>query len=1072
MPTYTAKVEGAEVTLDTPSEMTREELWPLFYAKAQQQKAAASQTEQGIVASMAETPATPSGTRKVMAIGAGMALRGAGTAIGAIAGTSLGPAGTIAGGALGAGATEGPARLLEDMIMGRPNVPPTALETTAAMVGGAAGAGLGPAGGGMRFVQGAKVGAISGGSENASRQIAEGRLDPAELAQSAIFSGFLGGVANRVLGQRPVEAAKKSLLSPVTKAEVEATKAAQEASGAPAGMKERKLITSAKASPEFDDPLKGMLESYYKPQSNAETITRVSKTIEDLGLPGARLAFDGQKEASAEGSALGLELARRYQAKGDHGDAAYVLHQLAQRATTQGQAIQILSTLSRQTPEGMALFATKIKGEALTGAEATRVAQMAKDIANAQNETVRIARTAKAFGEMSDAFNPATAGQKTRAAFNLAMLLNPKTQVRNSLGNIFMAGMEIGKDAIAVPLDSGMSVFTGNRTVYGPQIAERLKGLKAPVEEFMAGFNQARSEGQSMGKALSEGVDTVAIMAKLQGSSKMETGDLVGLYKNTFSSPVAKGAERALSVTMGAPDRAFFMSAYKASLKNLTMAAEAAKAAGKEAMDPADIHAVAHLQAAEAVFQNENFISKSLNKLREALNEATTGGKSKTIGLGQAITPFTQVPGAILQQGIKYSPAGYVRGLYHFVAPVLMETQFDQRKFVDAMAKASMGTGALFGTGAVLHKLGAAQGLPDADPDIEAMRKMAGVGGYTINASVLKRRLLAMDFNPGSPLGKAQPGDALVSYDWIQPAAIPFAMGVEVSSKAAKLTDKGKNADLIATGGILAGLRTLESQPLLSGFSRFFNSARASGSYSMAAGEAVLSLPTQAIPVIGTQVGGVTNPEAAETRGGTPLEQAYNASLSRLPGVAKAMGFPPKYDTLGRAVEKYGDALIPSIWFNSFLNPATMKELKANPIAAEVTRLYESTGRTDAAPRTMQKTVQVTVNKKPVTLELNSQEISDMQYLVGRTTNDVFMQAIASPAYHKMSDDERAKTLSNLVSDVMTAAKIVRLGHRPNAMPPKNSAAAIMIMSMDPSMSRLWSFPETGAKAPAVKERL
>lgn len=1073
MPTYPITIGGETVDVTLDHEPTKEEAWKLFHESKNRTQSVSANNEQKMVAGIANATEGPSGLRKAAAFGAGMAIRGAGTVFGAIAGTSLGPGGTIAGGAAGAGISEGPARAVEDMILDRPNVPPTALETTAAMLGGAA-APVARAGNLVRFLEGSKMGAISGGAENASRQIAENRMDPLELARATAISAGAGGVLNRFLGPKPTKpAAPASVLSKVERPVTETPVALDPAAPALPGQKERGLATSAKESSKIADPVKDALDAHYWEKSNDGTLARVNQTIADVGELKARLLFQSLEQPSAEGNALGLELARRYQAAGDFGESANVLMTLARRATSQGQAVQILATLSKQTPEGMVMFANKLKGDALTAAEASQVADWAKAMERAGSDTTKIARTAEAYGKMQAMFAPAANDQKMRAGLNLAMLLNPKTQIRNTLGNSFMLGMEATADTVAAPLDKGVSFFTGERTVFGPQLAERIKGLGQPVADFKAGYADALNEGLGKWDAMKRGVDTVAAMSKLQGSSKMEVGDLVGAYRHTFSNPVAQAAEKTLTVTMGAPDRAFFTSALKAEQANLM---QAAKAAGREMIAPdAEMLAKAQMKAAEATFQNENFVSTGLLHLRKGLNELSTLGKSKEIGLGQAILPYTQVPGAILMSGANYSPIGFVRAAYNSIGPVLMESQFDQRKFVDSLSKAVVGSGSMFGTGYAMAKLGLVQGLPDQDPDMEAMRKAAGMGGYTVNASAMKRRMLAMDFDPNSKLSMPQKGDAIVSYDWIQPAAIPFAMGAEAaihSSRAAKQPGNNGLADpATLNSATLAGLRTIEQQPLLSGLARFFNSARANGSYTLAAGEAVLSLPTQAVPVAASMAATVQDSATVETRTSSGLEQAYNQAAARLPFVAEKMGFPQKYDTLGKAVQKYGDALIPSIWFNAFLNPAMMTELKKNPVADEVVRIFDETGRKDQAPKTADKSVRVTVNGKPVTLELGPQEIADMQFLTGRMTNDLFMQLVSSPAFMKAPADERAKFMASVISDVNTAAKVMRLGHRPDRV--SDGAAEILNqMLTDKELRTKLNLPEWGAKLPAAKQKV
>ena len=57
-----------------------------------------------------------------------------------------------------------------------------------------------------------------------------------------------------------------------------------------------------------------------------------------------------------------------------------------------------------------------------------------------------------------------------------------------------------------------------------------------------------------------------------------------------------------------------------------------------------------------------------------------------------------------------------------------------------------------------------------------------------------------------------------------------------------------------------------------------------------------------------------------------------------------------------------------------------------------------------------------------------------MQQFVGQYTNKMFTKLVANDEFQKLPDDEKAKLMSNMMSDVMTAAKVRLLGHRPKTL--------------------------------------
>jgi len=136
-----------------------------------------------------------------------------------------------------------------------------------------------------------------------------------------------------------------------------------------------------------------------------------------------------------------------------------------------------------------------------------------------------------------------------------------------------------------------------------------------------------------------------------------------------------------------------------------------------------------------------------------------------------------------------------------------------------------------------------------------------------------------------------------------------------------------------------------------------------------------------------------------------------------------------------------------------------------------VVRLLDETGRKDQAPKSADKTARVTIGGKNLTLELGPQEISDMQFLTGRMTNDLFMQMVASPSFMKAPAEEKAKFMASVIQDVSTAAKIMRLGHRPDRV--SDGAAEILNqMVTDKELRTKLNLPEWGAKLPGVRQKV
>jgi hypothetical protein len=798
------------------------------------------------------------------------------------------------------------------------------------------------------------------------------------------------------------------------------------------GVKPLGLLESAKAAATIHPDLKANLEGFYNPITNAETQAAAVKAVDAApSLDAAKTDFLLNRNPDAVAQATGLELVRRFQAEGRLQDAADVLYDMAVKAKTQGQAIQILATLSRGTPEGMAAWAQRLFGRKLTPAEIADIKTEMGRIQATKSPEVKLARQAQLLDRLQRSV-PGKLDEKLAGAMNLAMLLNPKTIIRNVGGNTIMAAGDLAADALTPLVDAGVSIFTQKRSAKGVNLIEYGKGLLTPARDFAAGVRQARAEGAAPWASFKEGVATMATLGRLLNADKVEMGDLRRAYRGTFSSPLGRGLENTLNVVMGGPDRAFYMARFKASLRSQVKAADAA-APTAEMMDRAA------LEAARAIYRDKNFVSDSLRGVRESLNLGTTFGKSKRFGAGQAIVPFVQVPGALLMRGLEFSPAGFLKAMAEGVAPVLRaDRPFNQREFSQAFSKALVGTAGLVGLGYALSRLGILSGPPDPDRKARALKKELGLAGYQINVSALRRAFISMNWTTPQPL---LDGDVLKTYDWAQPLSMPLAMGAgysEARARSAQDEARGRltNGPNNVLTALLAGSRTLEEQPLLSGLERFMTAAAVGGNNGgvlEALSQSMLTLPGQFVPAAVRQVQQLTENQVYETRGSDQMEAAYQRVAANIPGLAAKLGYPARMTPMGEPVERYQDG--GNTAFNVLVNPALVAKFKSDPQLRELYRLWQQTG-TAVIPDTPPRAITINGTQKTLT----SQETSDLMQFVGRVAGAGFGQLMRAEGYDRASDEEKAQKLGQVIGAANSAAKILLFGDRPPTVAPMTRA--------------------------------
>ena len=604
---------------------------------------------------------------------------------------------------------------------------------------------------------------------------------------------------------------------------------------------------------------------------------------------------------------------------------------------------------------------------------------------------------------------------KSRAAANMAMLLNTLTIIKNVGGNLILWAPERVADAVtAYVADPLVSRVTGSeRTVNSVEMAERIKGLAQPVVDVMQGYSFARQKGLSPKSSMAEGVKTLVTLGRLTAQNKFEIGQInAATGQSVFSSPVMRLLENTLSVALSGADRAFYSSQFKGSIAQQL---SAAKSRGESHVGPtSEMLERASMEAARAIYQDPNFLSTGMAKVREAMNWMTTLGKSKEFGLGMAIAPFAQVPGSILLRGVEWSPIGFLNAAWEGLGPVLTSKEFDQKKFSEAFTRATLGTAGLSGTGAWLAGLGIVTAMREDGDDLEKLRRSSGFGSYRINTTALKRLLMSGNlWTPQPPLD----GDVIVSYDWAQPLALPLAMGAQwVHERDKTRLERLKGKPAVFAGNVAATLagsvKTLESQPMLSGLVRFMGAAGNQG-LGPALADSAASVPGMYVPTAIKQVNKLMDNYVREARAGGPIIQNLNQIESQIPWLAQR--FPIRYDAFGQAMERYSYG--GNSFFNVMLNPAFVSQFKSSPALREMESVFSYTGNPKVVPNQLRPKLTLRGQQ----LDLTNEQLSAYQQDVGSLIFTGYTRLAMSPKFAGGPADAKASAMiavSNAAAEI------------------------------------------------------
>ncbi len=773
---------------------------------------------------------------------------------------------------------------------------------------------------------------------------------------------------------------------------------------APPGMKERTFIGTVREADTTAPEVADQVEGFYKAITNKKTLKTAQDFIDNQGLDASWRRLKDPTDVSAEKTAIGLDMMRRFQKTGQYEQAVDVAETLAEQATTWGQGVQALSMWARLTPEGALAYASRVIKRANASLPPKKQIEMSAEAAKEIDKLARAAskappgsreqvvKAAQLMDKIAERVPPSI-GTKISTFQIFAQLLNFKTAIRNVVGNTGFAAIENVKDLVAYPVDFLTGVATGTRTKALPSLRTQASGFK---KGFKLGLEDAL-----------KGIDTGI------GASKFELPKTA-----TFRGEIGKKLQTLLDLELKVPDRAAFQASYEESLR------QQMKAAGvKEATE--DMVDAAVYDGLYRTFQDDTTLSGLFSSLKKGLNIVGINKKTVTspgsFGLGDLVLKYPKTPANILQRGIDYSPAGFVSAVFELARPFRTGEAFRQKRFVESVSRALTGTAGLVGTGAALHRLGiitgSAEGEFGGDFDLQQEAREGGFGEYRLNASALLRYLLSGFDNESA---KAKNGDMIVSYDWFQPQSIPLAMGADIDA------NKATNAGIVgaALQGLSTGSQTLVDQPLLSGVQELtgFNDIP----------QVVLSVlanaPSSMTPTILNQLRQLLNNETRDTTDPSLIKQSVNRTKLRVPLLANTL--PQKMTTRGVPMEMYQNGT--NHLFNVMFNPAFVSRLQQDPIGKEVFEIFRESGEKQQAPRVVSRSIQISKDGKAQTVKLNGKQKAEMQAYVGYATNYYFSKLVEREEFQKLAPDEKAKKMSNIMSDIFQAAKIDLLGHAPS----------------------------------------
>lgn len=740
--------------------------------------------------------------------------------------------------------------------------------------------------------------------------------------------------------------------------------------------------------------------------------------------------------------------------------------ELASSFTASASNKKVLQTLQQQLGSGtisdtefVARLSQSKNIPILTDDVATRLKDYARQYQETNDQDIKMSIGVRMYEDVMS-LTPGDVLTKARGAQYLAMLVFPLTWIKNFGGNTVQWVANIGRDAaIGYVVDPLTSIVRGDnkRTTAGIGAWQRTKALATPVQDFIKGYQwnaQQTYKGNVWGNTRA-GLSHLRALSKLTTQNKWEINDVKDVGRRIFSNKYVNMLDSTLSVALGAPDRAFYMSQFRGALAQLE---QAAKQNGEWTghITP-DMYEAAQAEAMYAIYQDPNRVSSVLGDIRSALN------LRKAYGVGSIAMPFVQVPGSLAKKGlVDWSPVGFVKAISEAGKAGLFGKEFNQAKFSKDFTQATLGTG-LYSLGFWLAGLGIITAAREDDEDLDAMRRSTGLGSYRINVTALNRARLTGNWRDRQ---EPQEGDTIVNYDWLQPTSITLAAGADLFHRKTETGRKAMRSGTVenmsdAAMALMAGTRTLSDQPMLSGLgslmSAYSNNKR---NFAEAIYETVLDMPSQFVPQAVRRAAQWKDNQVRETRArieyldklgitDAAAQRAFAQVAVQIPGVSEM--FPPRFDIKGQAVERYqydGNTLA-----NLLFNPMTVTKFKKDPVLTEIQRLVDNTGEVSIVPRQAGRSLKL--NGK--NYELTNEQLSAYQFYVGNLTMSMYQRRMASPKYAKLPDSVKIDIFTKDLKDFHAATKSAVLGEDVRNLTRQQRAVRSLLMN-----SPLGQMPPTG----------
>lgn len=714
--------------------------------------------------------------------------------------------------------------------------------------------------------------------------------------------------------------------------------------------------------------------------SDEEALKKANRTIEIDGWEQALANYKAEINSgrvSKDNTVMGIALYNNAVNSGDYVTAMDIASLMVKNSTNTAQSLQAMRILNKLSPECRLYLAAKSienieedlnerykDNKADIHVDKILYDEYAKALRQGDEDGIK---TAWANIEQSVAQQiNATWYEKLNNFRYLAMLGNPRTHVRNIVGNAFFVPVRAVKNTIAYGLEN---------------IADAK--INGGIERSKSILNRNNANDVALIKYAMTDYEAVQETI-LSGGKYVDTFQGIDKHRTIYKTKILEAARKGNSAALDAEDAWFCKPAYANALAKWYKANGISVEQLNTGKVPEETiikaQTIAIKEAQKATYRDTNWFSAQVSRLGKVDNKVAAV-------LIEGVLPFKKTPANILARAVEYSPVGLIKSLALDTKKVKayvngdIENGMSPAEFIDDISAGLTGA-ALMGLGILLASWGVLSGGDDDDEKQNYFDELSGKQNYALSI-----------------------GGMSITLDWLAPESMPLFVGVELfNSLSSKNEDKGFLQNLMSS--VMSLSTPMFEMSMLQSVNDLFDNLayikQGQGTFKIVSSMAANYI-SQYFPTLFGQTERSFEEAQRETtyidrnsKVGSELQYMWGKIANKIPFYDFSQ--IPYIDAWGRT-EETGNLF--ERMLNNFVNPAYVKKERPTEIDGELERLYDL-GETGVYPTRPKTNVQIKGEY------LTADEYVAYSTRKGQLSLDLATQFINSAEYGRASDAEKA----------------------------------------------------------------